>query len=109
MFIRTCTYFFQNAYIEYKEVKAAQGVKIAAKELEKAIAGLNLFVAQKSDEVDVLKEDVARELKSALSNIKLQERGVYVQASTLGSLEALLEFLRTSKIPVSEVFQFVNI
>jgi len=31
--------FFQNAYVEHKEVKAAQGVKIAAKELEKAIAG----------------------------------------------------------------------
>lgn len=87
--------------MEYKEIKAAQGVKIAAKELEKAIAGLNLFVAQKPDEVDIVKEDVARELKSALSKIKLQERGVYVQASTLGSLEALLEFLRTSKIPVS--------
>ena len=92
---------FQNAYIEYKEIKAAQGVKIAAKELEKAIAGLNLYVARKLDEVEVLKEDVTRELKSALSGIKLQERGVYVQASTLGSLEALLEFLRTSKIPVS--------
>lgn len=47
------------------------------------------------------REEVARELKSALSSIKLTERGVYVQASTLGSLEALLEFLRTSKIPVS--------
>ncbi|KAL3266612.1 hypothetical protein HHI36_010776 [Cryptolaemus montrouzieri] len=90
----------KNAYIEYREIKAAQGVKIAAKELEKAIAGLNLYIANKPDEVELLKEDVARELKSALSNIKLQERGVYVQASTLGSLEALLEFLRTSKIPV---------
>lgn len=45
---------FQNAYIEHKEVVGAQGVKIAAKELEKAIAGLNLLVAQKPDEVDVL-------------------------------------------------------
>ena len=61
------------------------------------------MVAQKPDEVDILREEVARELKSALSNIKLQERGVYVQASTLGSLEALLEFLRTSKIPVSRI------
>lgn len=31
--------YFQNAYVEYKEIKAAQGVKIAAKDLEKAIAG----------------------------------------------------------------------
>ncbi|KAF9809923.1 hypothetical protein SFRURICE_002153 [Spodoptera frugiperda] len=93
----------KNAYIEHKEVVGAQGVKIAAKELEKAIAGLNLLVAQKPDEVDVLKEEVARELKSALSSIKLSERGVYVQASTLGSLEALLEFLRTSNIPYSAI------
>ncbi|CAG9827952.1 unnamed protein product [Diabrotica balteata] len=93
----------KNAYIEYKEIKAAQGVKIAAKELEKAIAGLNLYVAHKSDEIDIMKEEVARELKSALSNIKLADRGVYVQASTLGSLEALLEFLRTSKIPYSGI------
>lgn len=92
----------QNAYVEYKEIKAAQGVKIAAKELEKAIAGLNLQVAQKPDEVEILKEEVARDLKSALSHVRLAERGVYVQASTLGSLEALLEFLKASKIPVSD-------
>lgn len=93
----------KNAYMEHKEVMGAQGVKIAAKELEKAIAGLNLLVAQKPDEVDVLKEEVARELKSALSSIKLSDRGVYVQASTLGSLEALLEFLKESKIPYSAI------
>ncbi|KAH8370043.1 hypothetical protein KR093_001980 [Drosophila rubida] len=93
----------KNAYVEYKEVKAAQGVKIAAKDLEKAIAGINLLIAHKPDEVDICKEEVARELKSALSHIKLAQTGVYVQASTLGSLEALLEFLRTSKIPYSAI------
>ncbi|XP_060530390.1 eukaryotic translation initiation factor 5B isoform X2 [Cylas formicarius] len=93
----------KNAYMEYKEVRAAQGVKIAAKELDKAIAGLNLYVAHKPDEIDVLRDEVSRELRSALSNIKLQERGVYVQASTLGSLEALLEFLRVSKIPYAGI------
>ncbi|KMQ86460.1 eukaryotic translation initiation factor 5b, partial [Lasius niger] len=89
----------KSAYIEHREVKAAQGVKIAAKDLEKAIAGLNLQVAQKPDEVDVLREEIAKELSSALGNIRLAERGVYVQASTLGALEALLDFLKSSKIP----------
>lgn len=49
------------------------------------------------------REEVTKELKSALSSIKLSERGVYVQASTLGSLEALLEFLKGSKIPVNNI------
>ena len=39
-------------------------------------------------------------MSGVLSTIKLKEKGVFVQASTLGSLEALLEFLKTSKIPV---------
>lgn len=89
----------KNAYVEYKEIKAAQGVKIAAKDLEKAIAGINLLIANKPDEVEICREEVAKELKNALSHIKLSTPGVFVQASTLGSLEALLEFLRTSKIP----------
>lgn len=43
----------KNAYVEYKEIIGAQGVKIAAKELEKAIAGLNVYVAHRPDEVDL--------------------------------------------------------
>uniref|UniRef100_A0A8D8XQB9 Eukaryotic translation initiation factor 5B n=1 Tax=Cacopsylla melanoneura TaxID=428564 RepID=A0A8D8XQB9_9HEMI len=93
----------KNAYMEYKKIKGTQGVKIAAKDLEKTIAGLNLRVAKDQDDIDEMCEEVSRELKSALSTIKLQERGVYVQASTLGSLEALLEFLRTSSIPYSNI------
>ncbi|KAH7954936.1 hypothetical protein HPB49_023029 [Dermacentor silvarum] len=93
----------KNPYQEYKEVKGAQGVKIAAKDLDKAIAGLQVLVAKHPDEVEVLKEEVARALKEVMSGFKLAERGVYVQASTLGSLEALLEFLRVSKIPYSGI------
>lgn len=52
----------------------------------------------------VCREEVAKELRSALSHIKLSSEGVYVQASTLGSLEALLDFLKSSKIPVSFPF-----
>ena len=89
----------KNSFNEHKEIKAAQGVKIAAKELEKTIAGLSLRVANSPDEVELVKEEAERDLSSALNAIKLKSLGVFVQASTLGSLEALLEFLKTSKIP----------
>ena len=89
----------KNQFTEHKEIKAAQGVKIAAKELEKVIAGLSLRVAIAQDEVEIMKEEAERDLSSALNAIKLKPLGVFVQASTLGSLEALLEFLKSSKIP----------
>merc|ERR1712018_74659 len=93
----------KNSYIEHKEIVAAQGVKIAAKELEKTICGLNMLVANHSDEVEVCKEEMAKRLETALSSFKIKDRGVFVQASTLGSLEALLEFLRSEKIPYAGV------
>ena len=55
----------------------------------------------------VFQDELVRELKQTLSSIRLEEKGVYVQASTLGSLEALLEFLRTSKVPVSNRLQLI--
>lgn len=93
----------KNQYEKHKEVSTAQGVKILGKDLEKALAGLPLLVAHKDDEIPVLRDDLVRELKQTLSSIKLEEKGVYVQASTLGSLEALLEFLRTSKVPYAGI------
>uniref|UniRef100_A0A3Q3NCG0 Eukaryotic translation initiation factor 5B n=1 Tax=Mastacembelus armatus TaxID=205130 RepID=A0A3Q3NCG0_9TELE len=87
----------KSQYEKHKEVSTSQGVKILGKDLEKALAGLPLLVAHRDDEVPVLRDELVRELKQTLSSIKLEEKGVYVQASTLGSLEALLEFLRTSK------------
>jgi translation initiation factor 5B len=64
------------------------------------MAGLPLFVGRTDDEVEYFKNEIQNILKTALSSIKLKENGVHVQASTLGSLEALLEFLKTSNIPV---------
>jgi translation initiation factor 5B len=79
------------------------GVKIAAPDLEKAIAGSRLLVLGPDDDEDDLREEVMSDLTGLMENIDKSGRGVCVQASTLGSLEALLDFLKSSKIPVSGI------
>ncbi|KAI0688802.1 hypothetical protein C8T65DRAFT_673829 [Cerioporus squamosus] len=93
----------KSAYVHHKEVKAALGVKIVAPDLEKAIAGSRLLVCGPDDDEEELMDEVMSDLTSLLNSIDKSGRGVCVQASTLGSLEALLDFLKTSKIPVSGI------
>ena len=90
----------KSSYVHNKEVKAAIGVKIAADGLDRAVAGSRLLVVGPDDDVEDLEDEVMSDLESLLSRVTKSRRGVSVQASTLGSLEALLEFLRVSKIPV---------
>nr|XP_042908195.1 eukaryotic translation initiation factor 5B [Parasteatoda tepidariorum] len=93
----------QTQFLEHREVEGAQGVKICAKDLEKAIAGLPILVPKRADETKILMEEMASMFKETMNSIKVTGTGVYVQTSTLGSLEALMEFLTESKIPVSGV------
>lgn len=94
--------------MHHKEVKAALGVKVVATGLEKAIAGSRLMVVEEDDDEEEMKEEIMGDLTSLYDAVDKDRKGVWVQASTLGSLEALLEFLRTSKIPVS-CFSFLPI
>ncbi|PWY95521.1 hypothetical protein BO94DRAFT_571101 [Aspergillus sclerotioniger CBS 115572] len=93
----------KSQYVHNKEVKAALGVKIAANDLEQAIAGSRLMVVGPDDDEEDIEEEVMSDLENLLSKVSRDQRGVSVQASTLGSLEALLEFLRVSKIPVANI------
>ncbi|MCJ1313470.1 hypothetical protein MMC25_007148 [Agyrium rufum] len=93
----------KSAYVHNKEVKASLGVKIAANDLEHAIAGSRLLVVGPNDDEEDLEEEVMSDIENLLGKVSKTGRGVSVQASTLGSLEALLEFLRVSKIPVANI------
>lgn len=84
-------------------MKAALGVKIAAPDLDKAIAGSRLLIVGPDDDEDELRDEVMSDLTTLLNSIDKSGKGVCVQASTLGSLEALLDFLKVSKIPVSGI------
>lgn len=93
----------KSEYIHHKEVKAALGVKIAANDLEKAVAGSRLLVVGPDDDEDDLMEEVMDDLTGLLDSVDSSGKGVVVQASTLGSLEALLDFLKDMKIPVMSI------
>lgn len=93
----------KSAYVHHKEVKAALGVKISAPNLEGAIAGSRLLVVGPDDDESEIEEEVISDLGALFSRVEKSGRGVTVQASTLGSLEALLDFLKVSKIPVANV------
>ncbi|CAF5221221.1 unnamed protein product, partial [Rotaria magnacalcarata] len=56
----------RNQYQNYKVIKAARGIKIAARDLEKSMAGLPLFVGRTDDEVDYFKNEIQTILKTAL-------------------------------------------
>jgi translation initiation factor 5B len=93
----------KSQYVHNKEVKAALGVKISAPNLEGAIAGSRLMVIGPDDDESDIEAEVESDLGALFSRVEKSGRGVTVQASTLGSLEALLDFLKSSKIPVANV------
>jgi translation initiation factor 5B len=93
----------KSAYVHHKQVKASLGVKIAAPDLEKAVAGARLMVIGPDDDESDIRETVMGDLVNLLTSIDKSGKGVCVQASTLGSLEALLSFLKVSNIPVSGI------
>lgn len=93
----------KSQYVHHKQVKAALGVKICAPDLEKAIAGSHLMVIKPGDDEEEIKEAVMEDLQDMMNSVDKSGQGVCVQASTLGSLEALLSFLKDMKIPVSGI------
>ncbi|CAN6472370.1 unnamed protein product [Victoria cruziana] len=93
----------KGSYQHHKELKAAQGIKITAQGLEHAIAGTQLYVVGPDDDLEDIKKEAMSDMENIMKRIDKSGEGVCVQASTLGSLEALLEFLKSVKIPVSGI------
>ena len=91
-------------YIHHQKIKGAMGIKISAPGLENSIAGSELLKANNEHEIAAAKAEIEDNLIDILDKyVDKSQEGVCVQASTLGSLEALLEFLKTSKVPVVSI------
>lgn len=95
----------KGEYVHHKQIRAAMGIKIAAQDLEGAVPGSSVLIynPKNGDNLEDLKDQVMQDLEQMLKKVSKSGKGVYVQSSTLGSLEALLEFLKSEKIPVSGI------
>jgi translation initiation factor 5B len=80
------------------KVAAAAGVKIVAPDLEDAIAGGPVVVANTPEEQEKAIATIEAELKSI--RIDTETSGIILKADTLGSLEALVDFLRKEKVHI---------
>ncbi|UPW01326.1 translation initiation factor IF-2 [Halorussus gelatinilyticus] len=87
----------EDRFEKVEEIAAASGVKIAAPELDRAMAGAPVRVVRDRDI-----EEVIAEVRAELSEIEVetQEQGVVVKADTLGSLEAIANAMDEAEIPV---------
>ncbi|KAL1561546.1 photosystem II [Salvia divinorum] len=88
----------KGEYLHHKKIKISQGIKIAAPGLEHAIAGASLYVVRPNDDIDLVKKSAMECVDSVMSRIDRSGEGVYVQASTLASVAALLKFCKTPEV-----------
>jgi len=88
----------EDKFQSVDSVAAAAGVKIVATSLDKAVAGAPVMVANDEDSL----QSVSKKIKDEMSELRFasDNEGVIVKADTLGSLEALVKFLKDQGIPV---------
>jgi len=88
----------RDKFSSVNEVSAAVGVKIAAPNLEDALAGAPLYVAESKEKIDDLLREVSEEVERL--RILTDVDGVILKTDALGSLEAIAENLKRNDIPI---------
>lgn len=83
-----------------KEVSAAAGIKISAPELDKAVAGMSIEVANTEDEIKKVKEEMSKELKNIL--FEKEDEGVIIKADSIGAIEALIGLFKQINLPIKK-------
>ncbi|EEA06279.1 eukaryotic translation initiation factor 5B, putative [Cryptosporidium muris RN66] len=93
----------KSDYVHHHSITASMGVKICANGLDDAVAGTQLMIVPKNateEDIELLREQVMEDMGEVFRSVDKSGNGVYVMASTLGSLEALLVYLKSCNIPV---------
>ncbi len=86
----------EEKFKQVKKVVAASGVKIAAPQLEGALAGSQVRAVFGNI------EEVSAAIKSEIDAVRIEteSNGILIKADTIGSLEALVNELKKENIPI---------
>jgi len=79
-------------------VHAAAGVKIVAPDIEGVVAGAPVYAVEDPEKLEEIKQKVRDDLSSI--RIQTDKSGIIVKTDTLGSLEAVTQFLQERDVPV---------
>lgn len=88
----------REKFSSINSVSAAAGIKIAAPNLEHAIAGGPVLVANSPLQQEEAIKTIDAEIKSI--RIDTDSSGIILKTDTLGSLEAIVDYLRREKIKI---------
>ena len=88
----------EKDFIQKDRIIAAAGIKIAAPNLEKVIAGSPLRALANQEGLERAQKEVSQEIEEV--EFESDITGAIVKADTLGSLEALIKTLRDLNIPI---------
>ena len=91
----------QKNNIKWRYVKASQCIKIVANhDLKQIILRDHLFSAYKDDNELIQVQNQVMSDYNHLKELLNKDKGVCVKSSALGSLEALLNLLKSKDVPV---------
>ncbi len=88
----------KEKFTPVSEVHAAAGVKIVAPDIEGAVAGAPVYAVSDPEKLEEIKKKVRDEVKSI--RIQTDKSGIVLKTDTLGSLEAVSQFLQERKVPI---------
>ncbi len=88
----------REKFTQVSEVHAAAGVKIVAPDIDGAVAGAPVYAVSDPEKLEEIKKKVSEEVKSI--RIQTDKSGIVLKTDTLGSLEAVSQFLQERKVPI---------
>ena len=94
----------KSEYDHHDKISGAIGVILFCPGLEDALAGSPIYVYETEEQALKYEAEITRDFNSIVKDfLSKTGKGIMVQASTLGSLEAILTYLKDQKIQVSAV------